>query len=609
MTLDYASTNNIIYISAGITDATRKQDRARETEDLMSLHIQSKSVMLLIAILIATIVLVTSVSLRLAYEIRKQNVQAALSDIVEIPKITINELAKRSFDEKAIIAALKEAKLQPKSIGQTGELVIGKMTGNRLTFLYQIKDKDPPELDAQDKTTEMLAMPMKLALKQQSGSVEALDYDGDRVLAAYTYVDRLGWGIVAKINTEEVKAPLYQVALIAISLALCCIVVGSFLFIRITNPLLTEIIQNEDKFRSLFDNAADAIIITDLQQHFLEVNETACLRLGYSRGELIDKTSSDFAPIDDADLYDRMIKKILEYGYWSFEMDYRDRNGALLTTEINAKKITYNHQPAILCLVRDVTRRKRAEDELKQLNQNLEQRVRERTIQLEAANRELEAFSYSVSHDLRTPLRGIDGWSLALAEDYGSVLDEQGHQYIDRVRSETQRLGHLIDDMLQLARVTRKEMKRETVDLSQLATIIFDRLRNVWTDRRLDISIQPGITVRGDPHLLEVALTNLLDNACKFTHGRNPALIEFGAVMQNNVLVFFVRDNGVGFDMTYAGKLFGAFQRMHKQSEFPGTGIGLATVQRIIHRHGGRVWADSKQNEGTAFYFTIEENL
>lgn len=260
----------------------------------------------------------------------------------------------------------------------------------------------------------------------------------------------------------------------------------------------------------------------------------------------------------------------------------------------------------------EVRERKRAEEEVHQLNASLESRVVERThavqeanLQLEAINKELEAFAYSVSHDLRAPLRGIDGWSLALLEDYGSSIDEQAKQYLYRVRSETQRMGQLIDDMLQLSRVTRTEMQRNPVDLTTMAKGISTSLREVHTDRRINFTIAPGLTAVGDEGLLNIVLTNLLNNAVKFTRDRAEAAIEFGEDRQNGSSAFFVRDNGVGFDMAYSGTLFTAFQRLHKASEFTGTGIGLATVQRAVHRHGGQVWAEAKVGEGASFYFTI----
>jgi PAS domain S-box-containing protein len=258
-------------------------------------------------------------------------------------------------------------------------------------------------------------------------------------------------------------------------------------------------------------------------------------------------------------------------------------------------------------ILREITRRKQAELEIKQLNAQLEERVRQRTAQLETANRELESFAYSVSHDLRAPLRGIDGWSLALAEDYASLLDTRAQKYLDRVRSEAQRMGCLIDDMLQLSRVARSGMKVGPIDLTGIAQSVADRLQDSNSNRNIEFVIEPGLTGTGDPRLLEIALTNLMANAVKFTGPRMKARIEIGQAHEQGRHPFYVRDNGVGFDMAYADKLFNAFQRLHKASEFPGTGVGLATVQRVIHRHGGRIWAEAQVDQGATFYFTIGE--
>jgi len=236
----------------------------------------------------------------------------------------------------------------------------------------------------------------------------------------------------------------------------------------------------------------------------------------------------------------------------------------------------------------------------------LEQRVNQRTAQLENANKELEAFSYSVSHDLRAPLRSIDGWSLALMEDFYDQIDQRGRGYIDRVRGETQRMGYLIDDLLKLSRVSRSGMNKVKVDLSLLGVIISARLKETCPDREIEFLIEPGMTDFGDQQMLEIALTNLLDNALKFTKMRSQARIEFGSATHENRLTYFIRDNGVGFDMAYVSKLFNPFYRMHKQSDYPGTGVGLATVQRIIHRHGGVIWAEAKPDHGATFYFTLD---
>lgn len=256
-------------------------------------------------------------------------------------------------------------------------------------------------------------------------------------------------------------------------------------------------------------------------------------------------------------------------------------------------------------LSREAAERRRVAEELEHLNEELEQRVEARTMQLEEANRELESFAYSVSHDLRAPLRAIDGFSKALLEDYEAQLDEGGKHYLGRVRANAQRMAELIEALLKLSRMGRAEMYNEAVDLSEMAHSILSELQKRESDREVQFSIEPDLLAQGDVRLLRVVLWNLLENAWKFSGKRDLATIEFGAANSQDQQAFFVRDNGAGFDMSYADKLFGAFQRLHTGEEFPGTGIGLATVQRIIHRHNGRVWAQAVPEEGATFFFTL----
>ena len=362
--------------------------------------------------------------------------------------------------------------------------------------------------------------------------------------------------------------------------------------------------KSEEKFRTLADFTYDWEYWVDVDRRMLYVSPS-CERISgfapvsfYEDPRLIETLVHP----DDKQIFKKHVEALAttsnvgEAG----EMEFRiiDRNGRTKWIGHLCTPVTGENGVSLGRRVsnRDITERKQADEELQR-----------QSVSLTAANKELDAFSYSVSHDLRAPLRGIDGWSLALLEDYGDQLDEQGRMYLTRVRTETQRMGMLIDDLLQLSRLNRTETRRKPVDLSGIVRALADRLRESAPDRAVEFIIQPGLLAQGDAPLLEAALGNLLDNAFKFTGKCTQARIEFGRSDGSAEDAFFVRDNGVGFDMAYANKLFGAFQRMHKTSDFPGSGIGLATVKRIVHRHGGRVWADAAVDRGATFYFTLED--
>ncbi|WP_406696318.1 ATP-binding protein [Singulisphaera sp. Ch08] len=290
-----------------------------------------------------------------------------------------------------------------------------------------------------------------------------------------------------------------------------------------------------------------------------------------------------------------------------FEVDHDIPGLGRRAMLLNARRIHRedDHAPMILLAIEDVTEQKQAREELRRLNAELEHRVRERTAQLEASNKELEAFCYSVSHDLQAPLRAIDGFSQELLASHAGQLDDQGRHYLERIRAGGQRMAQLIADLLQLSRLSRSEMQQQRVDLSGVAREVADDLRQREPGRDVSFVIEPGVSGFGDPRLLRLVLENLLGNAWKFTAKQPRATIAFERAETEGGRAYAVRDDGAGFDMAFAGKLFGAFQRLHSDRDFPGTGIGLAIVQRVIHRHGGRVWGEGAVERGASFSFTL----
>jgi PAS domain S-box-containing protein len=351
---------------------------------------------------------------------------------------------------------------------------------------------------------------------------------------------------------------------------------------------------------AIIENIPDMVFVKEAENlTFTRFNRAGEELLGLSRDALMGKSDYDFFPKSEAEFFIQKDRETLASKALIDIPEEPIQTGRGLRW-LHTKKVPIldgDGQPTyLLGISQDITEHRQARAELV--------KAKEAT---DTANRELEAFSYSVAHDLRSPLRAIDGFSQALLEDYGDKLDDEGQSYLRRVRTSAQHMAELIDDLLTLSRVTRTELRRQQVDLTERALSIATRLRHTDPERDVKVEVESGLRAYGDPGLLTVILENLVGNAWKFTNKRQGAAIELGSTLKEGKKVFFIRDNGAGFDMSYAGRLFGVFQRLHHATEFDGTGIGLATVFRIISRHGGRIWAEGEVDRGATFYFTLAD--
>jgi len=360
--------------------------------------------------------------------------------------------------------------------------------------------------------------------------------------------------------------------------------------------------KSEAELRAFFAAMTDAILVLNRYGRYLKIAPTNPRLLYQDESELLGKNFYEVFDIDKADFFVAHIQEALDKNQ-TVQVEY--------SLPIAGKQVWFAASisplsaDSVVWVARDITEQKQAVDAIRTLNALLEQRVADRTRSLAAANKELEAFSYSVSHDLRSPLRRINGFSRILLEDYAKALDANGQHYLQRILAATERMGQMIDDLLTLSRLTRSQICYESVNLSAIAQTVIRELQAGDRHRQVQIAIDQNIIADGDPRLLQLVLENLLGNAWKYTLEQPQPLIEFGINTENNQSVYFIRDNGAGFDMAYADKLFAPFQRLHSATEFEGTGIGLATVQRIVRRHGGQVWAEAAINQGATFYFSL----
>ncbi|MGO8791166.1 MAG: PAS domain S-box protein [Terriglobia bacterium] len=356
---------------------------------------------------------------------------------------------------------------------------------------------------------------------------------------------------------------------------------------------------------ALLDQTYDAVFVWNINGEITFWNRGAERLYGYPRAEALDHVCHDLLQTTLPGGVEEFRRVLQRDGQWEGELQHRTRDGRWITGDSRLSMIRHEEGGVVLEIVRDITEAKRAAAELEAANDLLEQRVADRTAELETANKELEAFTYSVSHDLRAPLRHIDGFSKLLVEQHRAELSPDAQEYLATIRDAVLQMGMLIDDLLNLARVGRRPLSMVMTGLDSLAEQVSADLVRANPGREIEWKIDTLPFVECDPMLMKQVFVNLLANAVKFTRLRNPAVIEVGVTEQDGARAVYVRDNGVGFSMKYSSKLFGVFQRLHRSEDFEGTGVGLATVQRIIHKHGGRVWAQAELDKGATFYFTL----
>jgi PAS domain S-box-containing protein len=516
----------------------------------------------------------------------------------------------------ATTGAIKDAT----RLGETGEMALCAPFGLKIQCF-------PTTLNPLVNTTPSLRspkgdlLPMAHALAGKTGFINTQDYRNQEVEAAYAPVGDLGLGMVLKMDSAELHAPTWSQLRYLVPLLLGVLLIALLTLRWLLAPLVLRLVQSEaqaremsaslrnseEHFRQLFETSLESILQTRPDGQVLNANPAACALFGMSVQEMRERGRGGLVDTSDPRL-PALLEERGRNGQASGELRSVRGDGSVFECELSSSiYLDLNNQPCSNIVLRDITARKSAEAHITSLNAELEQRVGERTAQLEASNRDLQEFAHSVAHDLRQPFIAIGGF-IGLLER--SVEDERARHYVNRIKDGVRQAGELTDALLALANLSRVELRLQEVDLSTLAFSVMDKLQQKDPARVCRIQIEPGLRAQADAMLIRLVLQELLGNAWKFSSRRACAEISFGLEPTDPQApgtepVYVVRDNGEGFDMAHADKLFRSFQRLHSPEEFSGVGVGLANIQRIVTRHGGRIWAESARGEGSAFFFTL----
>jgi len=500
------------------------------------------------------------------------------------------------------------------AFSKSAETLLVRKDGNDVLYLNDLKFLENAALNYKVPLSRT-EMPSVRAINGERGIIEGIDYKGTKVIADIRSIANSPWFMVSRVDIAEIYGPLRERLSIVVMLAGIIIFTSgiclNFLWQQRNFRFYMQKLEIESEkawLKDIIERSLNEIYIFDPKTLLFKfVNTGAKRNIGYEMDELLKMTPVDIKPEYNLKTFKEAIEPLVndEKEIIIFEAIHQRKNGSQYLAEVHLQLVKTTPEKLFLAIINDITERKTAENKISELNSTLEKKVVERTAQLESSNRELEAFAYSVSHDLRAPLRAIDGFSKFLSEDYGNKIDEEGKRLIGVIRTNAQKMDQLISDLLSLSKVSRSEINSSEIKMKNIATSVYNESISQNDLEKFEFIAGNMPDAFADAILIKQVWRNLISNAIKYTMKSKTKKIEIGGYAENNELIYYVKDSGAGFNPEYIKKLFTVFQRLHATEEFEGNGVGLAIVQRIISRHGGRVWAEGKLNNGASFYFSL----